>query len=128
MIFVRILLPAITSVIATTKSSLQTSILSVGGQFVAIIRNGRGALGTPNENNYPGSSMITERKSRFEGNDFASYAIRNDAIADILSSIQIRFGLALERWILWHVNVLGLIIGFGIKTVLWLRCSTRLYS
>jgi len=128
MIFVRILLPAITLVIATTRSSLQMSILSVGGQFVAIIRNGRGTLGTPNENNYPGSSMITERKSRFEGNDFASYAIRNDAIADILSSIQIRFGLALERWILWHVNVLGLIIGFGIKTVLWLRCSTRLYS
>jgi hypothetical protein len=41
----RILLSAMTLVIATMRSSLQPSISSVGGQFMAIIYKGRSALG-----------------------------------------------------------------------------------
>ena len=45
-----------------------------------------------------------ERKSRFGGYEFASYAIPDDATADILSSIQLHFGLVPKRWILRHVH------------------------
>jgi hypothetical protein len=44
-----------------------------------------------------------ERKSRFEGGESTSYAAFDDATANILSSIQMRFGLVPKRWILRHV-------------------------
>ena len=73
-------------------------------------------LGTLNDDNYSGplisSSMVAGRKSKFEGNEYASYVVPNNATANVLSSIQIRFELVPKRWILQHVNVLGLIIGF----------------
>ena len=73
-------------------------------------------LGTLNDDNYSGplisSSMVAGRKSKFEGNESASYAVPNNATVEVLSSIQIRFELVPKRWISWHVNVLGLIIGF----------------
>jgi hypothetical protein len=47
-------------------------------------------LGTPNEDNYIGSSisslMAMERKLRIEGNESTSYDVSNNAIVDILSS------------------------------------------
>jgi len=64
-------------------------------------------LGTPNEDISFGSStlssMVIERKSRIGGNEFAYYVIPNDATVNILSSIEICFGLVLERWILRHI-------------------------
>ena len=64
-------------------------------------------LGAPNEDSYSGasisSSLVVERKSRSEGDEFAFYAAPDDATADILSSIQIRFGLVPKHWILRHI-------------------------
>jgi hypothetical protein len=52
-------------------------------------------LGAPNEDIDFGSSisssMATKRKSRSQGNKFASYVGPDDATVDILSSIQMRF-------------------------------------
>jgi hypothetical protein len=49
-------------------------------------------LGAPNEDSYSGSSisssLAAERKSRLESDEFASYAIPDDATTDILLSIQ----------------------------------------
>jgi len=57
---------------------------------VASISRG-GPSGTPYEYSVSGSlissSVVAERKSRFEGDKSASYAIPNDAIADIFSAI-----------------------------------------
>ena len=48
-------------------------------------------LGTPSEDSDSGSSIspsvVTERKSRFDGDKSASYVIPDDATADILSAI-----------------------------------------
>jgi hypothetical protein len=58
---------------------------------VAIIRKGRGASGCPNEDTYSrpsiSSSIAIERILSFEGDESTSYAARDDATADILSSI-----------------------------------------
>ena len=101
------------SAIATIRSPLQTSIhrqtvnlwplsirrgmllgaliLSAGGQFVAFICRGRGAFGSPYEDNDFGSlissSMVVERKSRSRGDDSSSYVVPNDATVDILLAI-----------------------------------------
>ena len=48
-------------------------------------------LGTPNMDSYSGSSipssMVAERKSRIEGDEFVSYTMSDDATVDILSLI-----------------------------------------
>lgn len=68
-------------------------------------------LGSPNKNIYFGSPisslMVMERKSRIEGDKYAVYVVPNDASADILLSIRMRFGLISECWILKHVQYLG---------------------
>ena len=61
--------------------------------------------------------MVAERKSRIESDQSASYAVLDDATVDILSSIQMRFGSC------GMSNVLELVVGFGIRTALWLRHS-----
>ena len=82
-----------TSLIATTRSSLQVPISTACGQFVAITVSVRGEvlLNTPNKDDYSGSSilllMVVERKLRMGGNEYASYAVPNDATVDILLSI-----------------------------------------
>jgi hypothetical protein len=78
-----------TLVIATMRSLLQTSISSVEGQFVALSARGGGVLlSDPNKDTYSGSLisslMVTERKSRFKDNEYASYVVPDDAIIDIL--------------------------------------------
>ena len=77
------MIPAMTSIIDTTRSPLQALISSTGGQVVAIICKRRDASGQPNEDSYFGSSislsLVTERKSRFEGDESTSYADPNDA-------------------------------------------------
>jgi hypothetical protein len=45
-----------------------------------------------------------QEEIKFGGNESASYVVSNDAISDVLSLIQIRFGLVLERCILRHVQ------------------------
>jgi hypothetical protein len=61
-----------------------------GGHY-PIICKGKGASGTSNEDSYSRSSIslsvVIERNSSFEGDEYASYAAPDDAIADILSSI-----------------------------------------
>jgi hypothetical protein len=104
--------PAITSMIATTRSPLQASLSSAGGQIVAIISKGRGASRRPQwEDNYSGSSisssLVAERNSRLKGGEFASYATPNDANIDILSLIQMCSELVLKCWILQHVQCFG---------------------
>ena len=65
-------------------------------------------MGSPNEDSYSessiSSSMVVERKSRFQGDESTSYFVPNNATADILSSIQTRFGLLTKSWILQHVQ------------------------
>ena len=77
-----------TSMIDTTRSSLQTSISSVGGQFVAFICNESGASVSPYKDNDSGSSisssMVAERKSRSRGDEYASCIVPEDATTDIL--------------------------------------------
>ena len=53
------------------------------------------------------SLTIAERKSRIGGNESTSNVVSDDATANILSSIQMYFGLVLKRWILWHIQCLG---------------------
>ena len=80
--------PAITSVIVTTKSPLQASISSACGQFVAFICKGRVFSRSPYEYSDSGasisSSMVAESKS---GDESVFYAVFDDAIVDILSTI-----------------------------------------
>jgi hypothetical protein len=74
-------------------------------------------LGTPNEDNYSGSSIsswvVTERKSRIESNGSASYVVLDMQLSmifytiGVLLSIHMRFGLVLERWILRYVQCFG---------------------
>ena len=69
-----------------------TSIDFIGRRPICgLYLQGEGSFWTPYEYNVSGSlissSMVAERKSRFEGDKSASYAIPNDAIADILSAI-----------------------------------------
>ena len=75
---------------------------------MVIIYKERDAPSTPNEDNYFESliSLLVamERKSRFEGDKSASFVVHDDATADVLLSIQMRFGPVLERWILRHVQ------------------------
>ena len=85
-----IVIHAMTSVFATTISPLLASISSADDQFVASA--GRVVLlGTPNMDSYSGSwipsSMVAERKSRIEGDEFVSYTMSDDATVDILSLI-----------------------------------------
>jgi hypothetical protein len=77
-------------------------------------------MGSPNKYGYSrssiSSSMAGERKSGIEGDEFVSYTVPDDATADILSLIQMCFGLVLEHWILrlvqcfevdcwiWHID------------------------
>ena len=72
---------------------------------------GRGASRSPNEDSYSessiSSSMVVERKPRFQGDESASYVVLNDVIADIFSSIQMSFGLVPKRWILRHIQCFG---------------------
>ena len=84
------------------KFSLHASILLADDQFCGHYLQREGVLlGTPNEDSYIGSSisslMAVERKSRIGGNESASYFVFNDVTVDILSSMQICFGLVLER-------------------------------
>jgi hypothetical protein len=82
--------------------------------------------------------MVTKRKLGFGGDVSASYVVPDDATADTLSSIQMRFGVVPKRWILRHVqcfvvgrwsirttlsNVLWLVVGFNIRTTFWLQRS-----
>jgi hypothetical protein len=76
------------------RPSLQALISSTGGQVVDIITlsaRERVLLAASNEDSYSGSSIsssvVTERNSSFEGDEYASYAVPDDAIVDILSSI-----------------------------------------
>jgi uncharacterized membrane protein len=64
--------------------------------------------------------LVAERKSRFEGDKSTSYVASGDATTDILSSIQMCFGLVPRRWILQHVPCFRLVVGFGIGIALWL--------
>jgi hypothetical protein len=77
-------------------------------------------LGAPNEDNYSrssiSSSMVVER-SRFGGDESANYVVPDDVTVDILSSIQMHFGLVSKRWILRHVQCFGLAVGFAIRGV-----------
>ena len=66
---------AMTSVIAMTRSPLQASISSTGGQFVAFICKGRGTSRSSYEDSDSLSSMVTERNSRTLGDDSVSIAI-----------------------------------------------------
>ena len=74
-------------------------------------------LGASNEDSYSessiSSSLVAKRKSRFEGDESISYVALDDAIVDILSSIQIRFGLVPKRWILQHVQCFR--VGYRIR-------------
>ena len=111
MIFGWVVFPAMTSMIAMTRSPLQASLSSAGGQVVAIICKGRGASRRPNEDSYSwssiSSSLVTERNSRLEGDESASYATPDNATIDILSSIHMRFGLVPKRWFLRYVQCFG---------------------
>ena len=64
---------------------------------MAIICKGRDAPRYSQEGHFSGSStlssMVVEKKSRIGGNESASYVVPNDATADIISLIQICFGL-----------------------------------
>jgi hypothetical protein len=53
------------------------------------------------------SSLVTERKSWFRGDEFASYAAPNNGTDDILSSIHMHFEFVPKRWILHHVQCFG---------------------
>ena len=57
--------------------------------------------GAPNKDSYSGSSisssMVAERKSRFRDDESASYIVPDDETIDILSLIQMRFGLVPKR-------------------------------
>ena len=74
---------------------------------MTIISKGRVFLGAPNGDSYSGSSMssllVVEWESRSEGDESASYAAPDDATADILSSIQTRFGRVPKHWIWRHI-------------------------
>jgi hypothetical protein len=65
-------------------------------------------LGSPNKDSYSRSSnpspMVAERKSRIEGDESVSYTVSDDATIDILSLIQMSFGLVPERPILQPVQ------------------------
>jgi hypothetical protein len=65
-------------------------------------------LDAPNKDTYFGpsisSSIATQRILSFEGDESTSYAARDDATADILSSILMCFELVSKRWTLWHVQ------------------------
>ena len=80
-----------TSVIVTTRSPLQGSISSAGGQLWPLSAREEVLLGTSNRDSYFGSSisssMVAKRESRLEGDVSASYVVLDDATADILSSI-----------------------------------------
>lgn len=76
-------------------------------------------LGSPNKDSYSRSlnpsPMVAERKSRNEGDESVSYTVSDDATIDILSLIQMRFALVLERQILQPVQC------FGVDRWIWLR-------
>jgi hypothetical protein len=113
-------------VIATIRLPLQVANL-----WPLSARDGM-LLGTPNKDIFFGSltlsSMVVERKSRIGGNESASYVVPNDATSDILSSLQIHFGLFQNVGSCGMFNVSVLFVGSKIRTALWLRCSTRLCS
>jgi hypothetical protein len=72
---------------------------------------------------------VMERKSKIEDYESMSYTVPDEATANIFASIQMRFGLVPERWIIWLVRCLGVDrLMRGIWTTLWLRCSIRLCS
>jgi hypothetical protein len=83
-------------VIATTRLPLQTSISSAGGQFVADFCNGRVLLGTLNKDSSPDRRWSWRGNQGFKVTNL-SYIVPDDASTDILSSIQMRSGLILER-------------------------------
>ena len=72
-----------TLVIVTTRSPLQGSISSAGGQLWSLSAREEVLLGASNGD----SSMVAKRESRLEGDMSASYVVPDDATADILSSI-----------------------------------------
>lgn len=57
-------------------------------------------VSTPNEDSYSWSSisspMVTESRSRIGGDESAAYVVSDDTSVDVLSSIQICFGLVSE--------------------------------
>ena len=105
-------------------------------QFVAIICKGRDAFSHPHEDGNFGSlillSMVVEKKSciqydetRVGGNEYTVYSVPNDSTTDIISLLQMRFGLVSKYLILWHVECFRSDVGFDIRTMLWFRCSTK---
>jgi len=76
-----------TSAIATIRLPLQASISLAGGQFVVFIYKGRGASGSPYEDNDSGSSislsMVAKRNSRSWGDDSTAYVILDDATSSV---------------------------------------------
>ena len=50
------------------------------------------------------SQVVVERKLRYRGDDSPSYVVPDDVTVDILSAIQMRFGLVRKRYILRYVQ------------------------
>jgi len=80
-------------------------------QFVAIMCKGRDAFSHPHEDGNFGSSillsMVVENKSciqydetRVGGNEYTVYSVPNDSTTDIISLLQMRFGLVPKYLIL----------------------------
>ena len=83
------------------------SISSIEGQFVDYLQGKRCSWALSMRIETLGSSislsMVVERKSstqgeklRIRGDEFTGYAIPNDTIVDVLSSLQIRFGQVMK--------------------------------
>ncbi|KAG2586076.1 hypothetical protein PVAP13_5NG021708 [Panicum virgatum] len=117
-----------TSVITTTtRSSLQTSISSADSQFVAIICRGRGPSGWEPLTKTMTPGHRSHRRWSQRGNQILKVINLHPMLYPIMQPPIFfqRFRCVLD----WFrsvgscgmSNVLGLVIGFGITTVFWLR-------
>ena len=116
-----------TLVIAKTRSSLQALISSVEGQFVAFICKGRSASGAPTRTVTPGHR--SHRRWLWRGLQ-GLWVMILQPMSYLMMQLLIffqRFRCVLD----WFQsvescgmsNVLELVVGFGIRTILWLRRS-----
>jgi hypothetical protein len=84
-------------------------------------------LGATDEDNNSGSSisssMVVERNSRSRGDESAAYVVLDDATSDILSTIYMCLDWFRSIGSCRMPNILRLVVGFSIRTALWLRRS-----
>jgi hypothetical protein len=117
-----------TSVIITARSLLQTPISSIGSQFMAFICKGRSSSWSPPTRTVTPGHRFQRRWSRREnqGLEVMNLQPMSYPTMRLLIFFQ-RFRCVLD----WFrnvgscgmSNVLGLVVGFGISTSLWLRRS-----